>query len=152
MKSKLICFLLALSLGAAALADFVYLRGDKVYSDHGALTESTTVIVPIKELGVPHRLIINTGNSARENYEVALSWSLETPDEVQLYSDNEMAPYRNRDFEFVPERTGDYVLSMSPNYTTAGVRNRLMQEDRFSLSILLNDRSFVIPLLQVLPF
>lgn len=124
MKLKLICFLLALLLGAAALADFVYLRGDKVYSNHGALTEKTTVTVPIKELGVPHRLIINTGNSIRENYQVALSWSLETPGGVQLYSDDEMAPYSNRDFEFVPQETGECVLSMSPNYTTAGARNR----------------------------
>lgn len=152
MKLKLICFLLALSLGAAALADFIYLRGDKVYSNHGALTENTTVTVPIKEAGVPHRLIINTGNSIRENYQIALSWSLEAPDGAELYSDDEMAPYSNRNFEFVPRETGDYVLSMSPNYTTAGVRNRLEQEDRFSLSILLNDRSIVIPLLQSLPF
>ncbi|MHA7925687.1 MAG: hypothetical protein ACX936_10830 [Marinobacter sp.] len=152
MKLKLLCFLFALSLGAAALADFLYLRGDKVFSDHGELTEHTTVTIPIKETGVPHRLVINTGSSIRENYQIALSWSFESPEGIELYSDNEVAAYSNRDIEFTPQEAGDYVLSMSPNYTTAGVLNRLDQEDRFRLSILVNDRSVVFPLLQSLPF
>lgn len=152
MKIKVIAFLIAILFGAAALADFIYLRGEKVYSDHGALTENTTVTVPIEEAGVPHRLLISTGRSHREDYQIALSWSFEAPDGTELYSDNEMAAYGNRSFEFVPEVSGDYLLSLSPNYSTAGLRNRLEQEDRYSLSILLNDRSILMPIVQSLPF
>lgn len=152
MKIKIIAFLIAILFGAAALADFIYLRGERVYSDHGALTENTTVTVPIEETGVPHRLLINTGDSHRENYKIALSWSFKAPDGTELYSDNEMAAYSNRNFEFVPEQSGDYILLLSPNYSTAGLRNRMEQEDRYSLSLLLHDRSILIPILQSIPF
>lgn len=153
MKIKIAAFLIALSFSAAALADLVYLRGEKVYSNHGALTENTIVTIPINETGVPHRLVISTGRSQREDYQIAISWSLKAPDGTEIYSNNEIAAYSNRNFEFVPEISGDYVLSLSPNYSTANVEQRISgREDRYSLSILLNDRSILMPLVQSIPF
>ena len=152
MKIKVIAFLIALSFSAAALADFIYLRGEKVYSDHGTLTENTIVTVPIMDPGVPHRLMISTGRSQYEDYEIALSWSFKAPDGTEISSDNEIAAYSNRSFEFVPETSGDYVLSISPNYSTANLRSRLTQDDRYSLSILLNDRSILMPIVRSIPF
>jgi len=151
MKLKIVAYLVALLFGAAALADFVYLRGDKVHSAHGKLLETTTVTVPVRTAGEPHRLIISTGRSNREDYEIALAWSLHSPDGTELKSDNELAPYRTRSFTFVPEQTGDYRLSLSPKFSTAGIVNRLTQEDRYSLSVLLNDKSIIFPLLQSAP-
>jgi len=152
MQMKVIAYLTAGLFCAAALADFIYLRGEKVYSDHGALAKDTTVSVPIKDVGVPHKLLIRTGHSHREDYEIALSWSFDAPDGTELHSDKEMAPYSTRSFEFVPEESGDYLLSLSPNYSTAGLKSRLTQEDRFSLSILLNDKSIVMPIVHSMPF
>jgi hypothetical protein len=152
MKYKIISFVVAVVFLGAALADFVYLRGEKVYSSHGKLINETLVNVPINDTGVLHRLVISTGRSKREDYQIALSWSFKSPDGTVLYSDNEIAAYSNRSFEFIPEESGDYILSMSPNYSTAGFLNRLDQEDRYRVSILLNDRSILFPIIQSIPF
>ena len=152
MKINVIAFLIAILFGAAALADLIFLRGEKVYSSHGELAEDTTVKVPVKEIGIPHRLLISTGQSHREDYQIALSWSFKAPDGTELYSNKEIAAYSNRSFEFVPEVSGDYILSLSPNYSTANLINRLVQEDRYSLSILVNDRSIIFPILRSIPF
>ena len=149
---KVFSFLAAFALLGAAVADFLLLRGEKVYSGHGELVENTDARVPVDEAGVPHRLIINTGSSHRRDYEIALNWSLAAPDGSVIDESNEMAAYSNRNVEFLPEQTGAYVLTMSPNYTTADLQNRLQTEDRYSLSLLINDKSIVIPFLQSLPF
>jgi len=77
---KVFSFLAAFALLGAAVADFLLLRGEKVYSGHGELVENTEARVPVDKAGVPHRLIINTGSSHRKDYEIALNWSLAAPD------------------------------------------------------------------------
>ena len=138
-------------LAGGVAGEFVFLRGEQVFSTHGVLEPDAAVTVPITEAGVPTRLVITAGQSARGDYEIALDWSVLSPSGEEIHSANEMAAYHSRNFDFVPETPGDYTVTLSPNYSMVRPKNLLDNMQRYRVKVFTRDKRVLWPLIQSIP-
>lgn len=132
--------------------EFALLRGEQVFSTHGSLEPDATVTVPIAEAGVPTRVVITAGQSTRGDYEIALDWSVLSPSGEEIHSGSEIAAYRSRNFDFVPETPGEYTVTLSPNYSVPRPKNLLDDKQRYRVTVFTGDKRFLWPLIRSIPF
>jgi hypothetical protein len=134
---------------ALALVDLVALEGQTIYRKYGVSFRdgnAQLLEIPIERVGEKHSLRLNSQKAS-----LALSWSIEDPNGIEVASDNEYTRHAgHRRASFTPMIAGPYRLELELRQGTSMLMRG--RRDRVNVKVVVGDHQVIGPLVESFNF